>query len=84
MKAIEVVIIGNENEENIVALILLKDRQARETRRSSYTRDRNGNHGHNPFKMGIRSDNRSRRRVMKAALADRCTHQETGYIFTKR
>lgn len=83
MKAIEVIIIGDKNEENEAGLILSKDR-TRETRRSSYARDRYGNHGHNPFKMESRAHNRSRRRIMKAALADRCAHQETGHIFTKR
>ena len=75
MKAIEVIIIGSETEENVGTLILLKDRQARETRRSGYARDRYGNHGHNLGKMESRADNRSRRRVMRAALATRCSHR---------
>lgn len=74
MKAIEVIIIGNENEENEMGLILSKDR-TRETRRESYARDRYGNHGRNPWKMEIRADNRSRRRIMRAALATRCSHR---------
>lgn len=82
MKAIKMIIIGNENEENVETLILIKDR-TRETRRNNYTRDRYGNHGHNLGKMESRADNRSRRRVMRAALADRCAHQEKGCILTK-
>lgn len=75
MKEIKVFIIGDETEENVTGLILLKDRETRETRRSGYARDRYGNHGHNLEKMERRADNRSRRRVMRAALATRCSHR---------
>lgn len=75
MKAIEVEIIVGNGEENEPDLILFKDRQARETRRSDYAHDRYGNHGRNPGKMEIRAEHRSRRRIMRAALATRCSHR---------
>lgn len=75
MKEIRVFIIGDEAEGDELGLILFKDRQARETRRSGYTRDRYGNHGHNPMKIRFKAEHRSRRRIIKAALATRCSHR---------